>query len=75
MFFAALYLDHHWLLDAVAGWLTALVAVALADRLLARFPVVLSVPEPVPNVSVGPLLVPGAPATPALRAFSNQEQL
>lgn len=37
MFMAAVYLDHHWILDAIAGWLVALVSVVLAKRLLARF--------------------------------------
>jgi hypothetical protein len=32
MFLASLYLDHHWILDAIAGWATAGVAVALAPR-------------------------------------------
>jgi hypothetical protein len=38
MFLAAVYLDHHWVVDAVAGWLVAIVSVVLAKRLLARFP-------------------------------------
>jgi len=33
---AAVYLDHHWVIDVLAGWATALVGVALADRLIAR---------------------------------------
>jgi membrane-associated phospholipid phosphatase len=33
---AAVYLDHHWLIDVLAGWATALVAVVLADRLVDR---------------------------------------
>jgi hypothetical protein len=37
MFTAAVYLDHHWIIDAVAGWLVAVVAVWLAKRLLMRF--------------------------------------
>lgn len=37
MFGAAVYLDHHWILDAIAGWLVALVAVIVARRLLERF--------------------------------------
>jgi membrane-associated phospholipid phosphatase len=36
MFFAAVYLDHHWILDAIAGWAVAVVAVLLATRLTAR---------------------------------------
>lgn len=30
MFVASLYLDHHWVVDAIAGWITAGVAVFLA---------------------------------------------
>ena len=30
MAYAALYLDHHWLVDVLAGWVTALVAVTIA---------------------------------------------
>jgi hypothetical protein len=33
---AALYLDHHWILDVVLGWVTAGLAVWLADRWLSR---------------------------------------
>lgn len=33
---AAVYLDHHWVIDVIAGWATALVAVFLARRLLER---------------------------------------
>jgi membrane-associated phospholipid phosphatase len=33
---AAVYLDHHWILDAVAGWLCAGVAVFVSGRVLAR---------------------------------------
>lgn len=29
MFAAAVYLDHHWILDAIAGWIVAAVAVAV----------------------------------------------
>jgi hypothetical protein len=36
MFTASLYFDHHWVVDAVAGWLTAMVAVMLAGRVAAR---------------------------------------
>ena len=36
MFVAAVYLDHHWIVDALAGWLVAIVAVLLARRLLLR---------------------------------------
>jgi membrane-associated phospholipid phosphatase len=36
MFAAAVYLDHHWILDALAGWAVAVVAVFLATRLTAR---------------------------------------
>jgi membrane-associated phospholipid phosphatase len=31
---AAVYLDHHWLLDVLGGWLVAIVAVAGATALL-----------------------------------------
>jgi membrane-associated phospholipid phosphatase len=58
MFFAALYLDHHWLLDAIGGWATAFVAVALADRLLAR----------------SAALALRIEASRPLQALSNQEQ-
>jgi len=34
MFVASVYLDHHWILDGIAGALVALVAVVLAGRLL-----------------------------------------
>ncbi|MCA9647340.1 MAG: inositol phosphorylceramide synthase [Myxococcales bacterium] len=37
MFCAAIYLDHHWILDALAGWTVAGIAVFLAGRLTARF--------------------------------------
>lgn len=33
---AALYLDHHWILDVMLGWFTAGLAVWLAERWLAR---------------------------------------
>ncbi|MEZ4373489.1 MAG: phosphatase PAP2 family protein [Polyangiaceae bacterium] len=39
MFCAAIYLDHHWVLDALAGWAVAGLAVFLAGRLTARFAV------------------------------------
>jgi membrane-associated phospholipid phosphatase len=34
MFAAAVYLDHHWIVDAIAGWLVGFVAVVLARRAL-----------------------------------------
>lgn len=37
MFSAAVYLDHHWILDAIAGWLLAVIAVVVARVLLRRF--------------------------------------
>jgi len=37
MFGAALYLDHHWILDAMGGWLVAVVAVYLSGKLNAWF--------------------------------------
>jgi membrane-associated phospholipid phosphatase len=36
MFSAAVYLDHHWILDGLAGWAVALVAVVAAKALLGR---------------------------------------
>lgn len=36
MFSAAVYLDHHWITDCVAGWLIALVAVGVTGKLLGR---------------------------------------
>jgi len=36
MFSAAVYLDHHWILDGLAGWATALVSVVAAKALLVR---------------------------------------
>ena len=36
MFMAAVYLDHHWILDAIAGWAVAIVATILAKRLVTR---------------------------------------
>jgi hypothetical protein len=62
------------LLDAIAGWLTALVAVALADRLLARFSVAVSVPEPVPGFSFGAPLARSAEERRVLGALPNQER-
>jgi len=35
---AAMYLEHHWLIDVVAGWATAAAGVYLAGRLLGRAP-------------------------------------
>jgi inositol phosphorylceramide synthase catalytic subunit len=75
---AALYLDHHWLLDAVGGWLTAFLAVTLADSVLARFPVATAATTPLPIGSAGlaDVLSPlAASENAALRALSNQEQL
>ncbi len=34
---AAVYLDHHWLIDVVAGWTTAGIAVFLSTRIVNRF--------------------------------------
>jgi len=48
MFTAAVYLDHHWILDGLAGWLVALVAVVLAKKLLIRFNL-LNRKEPAPG--------------------------
>jgi membrane-associated phospholipid phosphatase len=36
MFSAAVYLDHHWILDGLAGWVVALIAVVAAKALVAR---------------------------------------
>lgn len=33
---AAVYLDHHWITDVIAGWLLALLAVYAANRLLSQ---------------------------------------
>lgn len=33
---AAVYLDHHWVIDVIAGWLVAIVSVWLARRWVAR---------------------------------------
>lgn len=38
MFVAALYLDHHWMLDALVGWAVAFAAVRLASLYLAHQP-------------------------------------
>lgn len=35
MAFAAVYLDHHWVIDVLAGWAVAAVSVALAGRAVA----------------------------------------
>lgn len=37
MFVAAVYLDHHWIVDAMAGWVLAFVSVLLAGWLSRRF--------------------------------------
>ena len=34
MFLGSMYLDHHWLVDALAGWVVALIAVRLAAHML-----------------------------------------
>lgn len=36
MFSAAVYLDHHWILDGLAGWAVALVSVVAARAILTR---------------------------------------
>jgi hypothetical protein len=36
MFAAAVYFDHHWILDAIAGWLLAIFAVGVTGWLLRR---------------------------------------
>lgn len=36
MFGAAVYLDHHWILDAIAGWILAFLSVVIAGRILRR---------------------------------------
>jgi membrane-associated phospholipid phosphatase len=38
MFLAALYLDHHWVLDALVGQVVAFTAVKLANAYLSRQP-------------------------------------
>jgi inositol phosphorylceramide synthase catalytic subunit len=61
----AVYLDHHWVIDVVAGWGTALVAVMLADRLVDAF----YAPKPVLALGLAELAEP-APAA-ALSATSR----
>jgi len=59
---AAVYLDHHWVIDVVAGWAVAVVSVALAGAWLRSRGVVLDSllvarPEPAPSaLSPAPLL-------------------
>ena len=36
MFFAAVYLDHHWIIDAIAGWIVAVTAVVLVSWVFRR---------------------------------------
>ena len=36
MFCAAIYLDHHWIVDGLAGWMIAVVSVALSGWLIRR---------------------------------------
>jgi membrane-associated phospholipid phosphatase len=36
MAMGAVYLDHHWVIDVIAGWATAIVAVLIGDRLVER---------------------------------------
>jgi membrane-associated phospholipid phosphatase len=50
MFLAAVYLDHHWIVDAIAGWVVALIAVVLARKLLLRLGLWhVSIPEASPD--------------------------
>ena len=37
MISAAVYLDHHWIVDGIAGWAIAAVAVLIAGRIVRRF--------------------------------------
>jgi hypothetical protein len=37
MAFAAVYLGHHWVIDALAGWIVAIASAALAHRLIGHF--------------------------------------
>lgn len=47
---AALYLDHHWVLDVLAGWLVAGVAVLATGQWIERSqPSGLQIPSPVPS--------------------------
>lgn len=46
MFGASVYLDHHWIVDGIAGWLVAGVSVYLTQRLFAAFRWDLSVAAP-----------------------------
>jgi membrane-associated phospholipid phosphatase len=34
---AAVYLDHHWVIDVIAGWITAYIAVFLSTKIVNRF--------------------------------------
>ena len=52
----AVYLDHHWVIDVLAGWATAAFAVWLAERLVER-----ATTQAAPRTSVPP----SAPADPA----------
>lgn len=36
MFFASVYLDHHWIVDGLLGWALAFLSVVLAQRMFAR---------------------------------------
>lgn len=43
---AAVYLDHHWIIDAIAGWMVAIVSVAFTTWMMGRIDRRLSLPAP-----------------------------
>jgi membrane-associated phospholipid phosphatase len=53
MFFASLYLDHHWIVDALAGWAVAAAGVYLSARMLDAL-------GTAPSRASSPLGAPGA---------------
>ena len=60
MAFSAVYLDHHWVIDVLAGWAVAFVSVAVAAKMMAAFRLwaasssFVQVPEPSAAVETGP---------------------
>ena len=52
--FAAVYLEHHWVIDALAGWIVAIVSAALAKRLVGHFATFGSSVPPTPDKAVEP---------------------
>lgn len=59
MAFSAMYLDHHWTLDVLAGWCVAALSVWGANQLLER------VPELTSRVVTSPVKMPAAVGTTA----------